>query len=158
MLGSSEAKFLLVVRLAVGWFFFYAGITKILDPAWSAKGYLMGAKTFSGFYGWLASPANIGWVNFLNEWGLTLIGLSLILGLGVRLGSLLGALLMLLYYFPVLEFPKVEHGFIVDDHIIYAAILLFFAAIRAGRYYGLDNWCANLPICRRYPRLHQIWG
>ena len=158
MLNNLEAKFLLISRLAVGWLIFYAGITKILDPAWTSKGYLMGAKTFPGFYGWFVSPENIGWVDFLNEWGLTLIGASLILGLGVRLSSILGAALMLLYYFPILEFPKVEHGFIVDDHIIYAAVLAFFAAVRAGRYYGLDNWCANLPICRRYPRLHKIWG
>ena len=158
MLSNLEAKFLLVTRLAVGWLMFYAGITKILDPTWSAKGYLMGAKTFPGFYNWLASAGNLGWVNFLNEWGLTLIGASLILGLGVRLNSILGILLMLLYYFPILEFPQVEHGFIVDEHIIYAATLAFFAAVRAGRYYGLDNWCANLPICRRYPRLHKIWG
>ena len=137
---------------------FYAGITKVLDPAWTATGYLTNAKTFPGFYGWFVSPENIGWVNFLNEWGLTLIGVSLILGLGVRLSSILGAILMLLYYFPVLEFPKVEHGFIVDDHLIYAVVLAFLATVRAGRYYGLDNWCANLPICRKYPRLHKIWG
>ena len=137
---------------------FYAGITKVLDPAWTATGYLTNAKTFPGFYGWVVSPENIGWVNFLNEWGLTLIGVSLILGLGVRLSSILGAILMLLYYFPVLEFPKVEHGFIVDDHLIYAVVLAFLATVRAGRYYGLDNWCANLPICRKYPRLHKIWG
>lgn len=158
MLDKTEAKWLTVVRVAIGWLIFYAGITKVLDPAWTAKGYLMGAKTFQGFYSWLASPQNIAWVNFLNEWGLTLIGISLILGLGARLSSILGVLLMLLYYFPVLEFPKVEHGFIVDEHIIYAALLLSFAAVRAGRYYGLDNWCASLPICRRYPRLHKIWG
>lgn len=158
MLSSLEAKLLLILRLAMGWLVFYAGITKILDPAWTATGYLTNAKTFSGFYSWFASPQNIGWVDFLNEWGLTLIGASLILGLGVRLASILGAALMLLYYFPVLEFPKVAHGFIVDDHLIYTVILLLFAAIRAGRYYGLDNWCANLPICQRYPRLHKIWG
>ena len=158
MIGKSEAKWLTVARLALGWLMFYAGITKILDPAWTSKGYLMGAKTFPGFYSWFISPENIGWVDFLNEWGLTLIGASLILGLGVRLSSVLGAALMLLYYFPVLEFPKVEHGFIIDDHIIYAVLLAFFAAVRAGRYYGLDNWCANLPICRRYPRTHRLWG
>ena len=158
MLNNVEAKFLLISRLAVGWLIFYAGITKILDPAWTSKGYLMGAKTFPGFYSWFISPENIGWVDFLNEWGLTLIGASLILGLGVRLSSVLGAALMLLYYFPVLEFPYVAHGFIVDDHLIYAAVLAVFATVRAGRYYGLDNWCANLPICRRYPRLRKILG
>ncbi|MBI2592711.1 MAG: DoxX family protein [Candidatus Colwellbacteria bacterium] len=157
-LTKNEALFLTIARVAVGWLMFYAGITKIMDPAWTAKGYLTTAKTFPELFQWFASDANIGWVNFVNEWGLTLLGISLILGIGVRLSSVLGVGLMLLYYFPVLEFPKVEHGFLVDEHIVYAAVLLFFAAVRAGRYWGLENWCANLPICRQYPKLHKFWG
>lgn len=66
---------------------------------------------------------------------------------------------MLLYYFPVLTFPMIgKNSYIVDDHIIYALILIYFASIRAGRYIGLDSWCANLPICKRYPVLHKVWG
>lgn len=149
---------LVLLRLAMGWFMFYAGITKVLNPEWSAAGYLRGAKTFPGFYQWLASPANIGWVNFLNEWGLTILGISLILGIGVRLSGVLGALLMLLYYFPVLEFPRVGHGYLVDEHIVYALVLLYVAAIRAGRMFGLDTWCAGLPIRRRFPKLHALFG
>lgn len=158
-LTKNEAIFLTILRITTGWLMFYAGITKIVNPAWTAKGYLMGAKTFPELFQWFASDANIGWVNLVNEWGLTLLGISLILGIGVRLSSVLGVGLMLLYYFPVLEFPKVAHGFLVDEHIIYASILLFFAAVRAGRYWGLENWCANLPICRQYLKLHdKYWG
>ena len=61
------------------------------------------------------------------------------MGIFVRFSSLLGAALMLLYYFPVLEFPYVAHSWLVDEHIIYALILLFFAAGRAGRVWGLDS-------------------
>lgn len=149
---------LVLLRLALGWLMFYAGITKVLDPAWSAAGYLRSAKTFSGLFQWLASPANIGWVNVVNEWGLTLLGVSLILGIGVRLSGVLGALLMLLYYFPALEFPHVEHGYLVDEHIIYALVLLYFAAVRAGRTFGLEEWCAGLPICRRFPKIRALFG
>jgi len=75
------------------------------------------------------------------------------------LSSVLGALLMLLYYFPVLSFPYIKpHSYIVDEHIIYALALIFLAAIRAGRIYGLDNWCAGLPICARFPRLRSWLG
>ena len=65
---------------------------------------------------------------------------------------------MLLYYFPAVEFPFVGHGFIVDEHIVYALILLFFAAIRAGRIWGLEERCSNLPICSRFPKLRSILG
>jgi len=158
MLEKRQIQAIAFLRIVLGWLFFWAGITKVVNPEWTAKGYLMGAKTFSGLYQWLASAGNIGWVNFLNEWGLTLVGVSLILGIGVRLSSILGASIMVLYWLPVLEFPYVEHGFIVDDHIIYAAALLLLAALKAGRYYGLEAWCAGLPICSRYPKLRSLIG
>lgn len=138
---------------------FYAGITKVLNPEWSSAGYLQGAKTFSGFFQWFLQPGILPVVNFVNEWGLTLLGISLLLGVFVRLSSLLGVLLMLLYYFPILDFPYPNpHSYIVDEHIIYAFVLLFFAAVRPGRVWGLENWCANLPICSRFPRLRAWLG
>jgi thiosulfate dehydrogenase [quinone] large subunit len=148
-----------LIRISLGWIFFYAGITKVINPNWSAAGYLNGAKTFPEFYHWLASPGVLPITKFLNEWGLTLIGLSLILGLFMRLSSVLGAAMMLLYYFPVLTFPKVgANAYLVDEHIVYALVLLFLGAIKAGRVWGLENWCASLPICSRYPKLRNLLG
>jgi thiosulfate dehydrogenase [quinone] large subunit len=153
MLERHNKKILALLRVALGWLFFYAGFTKLINPAWSAKGYLLGAKTFSGFYTWLTSDSVMPIVDFVNEWGLTLLGASLILGIAVRFSSMLGALMMLLYWFPVLTFPYVDHGYLVDDHIVYALVLLYFAAIGAGRYYGLGERCSRLPLCARYPKL-----
>lgn len=131
---------LFLLRVGMGWLFFYAGITKILDPAWSAEKYLAGAKTFPVFYHWLASPNILGVTNLLNEWGLTLIGSALILGIFVRLAALAGAVVMLLYYFPILDFPRPNpHSYIVDEHIIYALALLLLAALRTGKVWGLDR-------------------
>ena len=131
---------LFILRLAMGWAFFYAGITKILDPSWTAAGYLQGATTFPGFFQWLASPQNIIWVNFLNEWGLTLLGVALIIGIATRFSTTMGIVLMLLYYFPVLNFPLVgTHSYIIDDHIIYALVLVVLNVTRAGKYWGFDR-------------------
>lgn len=142
---------LFLCRIVVGWMFFYAGITKILDPQWSAAFYLKGAKLFPSFYAWLLQPDILSVINAVNEWGLTFLGISLILGIFVRLSSILGMALMLLYYFP-LGFPYPNaHAYIVDEHIIYAAVLLFFASVKAGRTWGLENWCSQLPICSRIP-------
>ena len=150
---------LFFLRVSLGWMFLYAGVTKILDPAWSAAGYLKGAKTFAGLYQWLAQPEIIPFVNFINEWGLTLLGASLILGVFVRLSAVLGAVLMAMYYFPILQFPYPNaHAYIIDEHVIYAAALLFLAAIRAGRVWGLERWCSNLPLCSRFPWLRNILG
>jgi len=136
---SIQKFFLALSRITVGWMFFYAGITKVLNPQWSAEGYLKGAKAFTWFFQILLDPSILPIINFMNKWGLTLLGLSLILGLFVRFSSLLGVLLMALYYI-ALGFPYPNpHSYIVDEHIIYISVLLFFAAIKAGRVFGLDG-------------------
>lgn len=136
---SRNEKFsLLAVRLILGFFYFYAGFSKLTNADWTSAGFLQGAKTFPGLFAWFASENLIGIVDFMNEWGLTLLGISLVLGLFVRLSASLGVLLMFLYYLPGLEFPYVEHGFLIDDHIILISVLIYLAIVRAGRVYGLD--------------------
>jgi len=131
---------LFFLRISLGWLFFYAGITKVLNPEWSAAGYLKGAKTFAPFYQWLLTPSVLPAIDFLNEWGLTLIGVSLILGVFVRWGSYAGILLMVLYYLPILQFPKVgDHSYIVDEHIIYIFAFLALVGFDAGKTWGLEN-------------------
>ena len=98
-------------------------------------------------------------INFLNEWGLTLIGAALILGIFVRFASFCGMVMMILYYFPILSFPYIApHSYIVDEHVIYALVFLLLAALKAGRVIGLENWCSGLPICRKFPKLRAILG
>lgn len=150
---------LALLRVVLGWLYLYAGLTQVLNPSWTAAGYLAGAKTFSGLYLWLAQPGIVPYINFVNKWSLTLLGVSLILGLGVRASSVLGAALMALYYFAILDFPYPNaHAFLVDEHIIYIAVLLFFASARAGRAYGLDEWCANLSVCAKFSKLRNLLG
>jgi thiosulfate dehydrogenase (quinone) large subunit len=137
---KDSTKILVTLRILIGWIFLYSGITKILNPDWSAAFYLKGAKTFTWFFDFLLSPEILPIVNFLNAWGLTLIGISLVLGLFTRLSAYLGVILMILYYLPVLDFPKVgDHAYLVDEHIIYATLLILIATTRAGNYFGLDT-------------------
>jgi thiosulfate dehydrogenase [quinone] large subunit len=153
--------FIFLLRVSLGVLFLYAGYSKLTaNPAWSAAGYLTHATTFPGFYAWLADPSILPMVNFLNMWGLTLIGLSLILGIFARFSSLLGALMMLLYYFPALQFPFVPsgHAFLVDEHIIYAAALLLLASLEAGRVWGLDSSLADSTIYADHPQIGAVLG
>jgi len=133
---------------------FYAGITKLMNPNWSAAGYLGNAKMLPDFYAWLTTPAVLPIINFVNEWALTLLGVSLILGVFVRLSSVLGSLLMLLYYLPILDFPYPNaHAYIVDEHIIYILVLLSFSALKAGRVFGLDRAVSRSRFMSRHPRI-----
>ena len=144
---------LLVLRLSLGALFFYSGITKVLDPSWSAAFYLKGAKTFPAFYQWFLDPSILPTINLVNEWGMILIGVALILGIFVRVASLGGIMLMILYYFPILDgFYPNAHSFIVDEHVVYACALFVLASFRAGRVFGQEKWCANLPLCPPFPK------
>ncbi len=142
---------LFLLRITVGWMFLYAGFSHVSDPNFSAAGYLAGAKILTGFYHWLASPGILPVVNFVNEWGLTLLGISLIFGFGVRISSKLGVLQMILFWLPLGILHPDAHSLIVDDHIIYAATLLVLASFSAGRSWGMDAWCSN-----KFPKL-SLW-
>jgi len=145
MANGSSKFFLFLLRISMGWIFLYSGATKLLDPKWSAEGFLKSAKTFPQFYNWLAGSQNIDWINLLNEWGQLLIGLALIFGFLTRFASVGGVLMMILYYFPGLTFPYVgAHSYLVDEHIIYALIFGFFASTLAGQYWGIDGFLWNL--------------
>ncbi len=135
---------LFLLRVSLGWYMFYAGITKVLDPSWSAEGYLKGAKLLPGFYLWLTSPGIMPVTNFINEWGLTLLGVSLILGLFVRWSAPLGALLMLLYYIPLGIIHPDAHSLVVDQHVIFGPLLVYLALVEAGKIWGLDGYISKL--------------
>ena len=150
---------LLLLRLALGWVFLYAGLTKVLSPDWTAAGYLKGAKTFTDLYQWFAADANIGWVSFLNQWGQVLIGAAMILGIGVRIASWGGALMMLLYYFPVLVFPKIgANSYLVDEHIIYALVFLVFGALGSQSTWGVSAWLKSKGLLQKPAWLAKVLG
>ena len=139
--------YLFLLRIALGWLFLYSGITKIINPKWTAAGYLQSAKTFSGFYHWLASPSLLPVTNFINEWGMTLVGAFLILGVFVRISSFAGAVLMFLYYLPILTFPYVApRSYLVDEHIVYALSFLVLGASSADQVWALQN---KYPLFRK---------
>lgn len=150
-------KFALVfLRLTLGWIFLYAGISKFMTENWSALGFLKGAKMFQGMFSFFADPSVLPYVNVINKWALLLLGLSLVLGIFIRISAPLGAALMVLYFLPR-GLPKPDPtSFIVDSHWVYAAGLFVLAAFRAGRVWGLAAWCAKLPLCKKYPRLRAI--
>ncbi len=139
---KTQTILLTLLRIAFGCLFLYAAYEKLsAEPAWSAAGYLTHAQTFSSFYAWLASDGIITVVNFLVAFGQLALGIALILGLFTRLAGFLGAVMMALFYFPILiGLHPNEHSLIVDEHVIYALGLLLVASLRAGRYWGLDRW------------------
>ncbi len=131
---------LFLLRVSLGGLFLYAGITKIFDSTWSAEGYIRGAKTFPELFQFFLDPSVLPIVNMANEWGLTLIGVALILGVFVRWAALAGMILMILYYLATLDFPHPNpHSYIVDEHVVYFFSLWVLASFQAGKVWGLGN-------------------
>ena len=149
-----------IVRAAVGWHFLYEGLIKLFADEWSAAPFLKNTYGFlSGFYHWLAaSPARLAIVDFLNVWGLILIGLALFIGLFIRWASLAGVLLLVLYYFAYPPFGISLLGsdgttYIINLLFIEAAILVFYFCYKE-KGYGLDD-AAHLFRKKREPAIVQ---
>ena len=108
----------LFIRFFLGWLFLYEGLTKLFDPGWSAEAYLRGSNGFlSPLFRFLASDQSVlSAVDFLNEWGLTLIGAGLLLGILTRLASVSGMVLLFLYYFAYPPFGDQMAGVASEGH------------------------------------------
>ena len=139
---------LLIVRLVVGWHFLYEGISKLFIPGWSSKYYLEGSLwIFKNLFGWIASnPTILGIADFLNIWGLTLIGLALIFGAFTRLAALSGTLMLLMYFvayppIPGYTFGGFEEGSYlwINKNVVEMAMLLFLAIFGGKELWGIDR-------------------
>ncbi len=130
-----------IIRVAIGWHFFYEGLTKLLMGGWTSQPYLANATGFlSGFYHWLAGLEGlVGVIDIMNVYGLILIGLALFTGLFVRLASVGGIMLLLLYYFAYppwgssLFGSSDGHFYIVNRNFIEAFLLLWFGSSLYGQ-------------------------
>jgi len=97
-------------------------------------------------------------ITFLVGYGHLLIGLSLLVGLMVRVSANFGILLLLLYWTAHMDFPFIENrnNFLVDYHIVYAGVLVQLILERAGHVWGLDAWAEKLPFFQQRPGLRKL--
>ncbi|MCP4312134.1 MAG: DoxX family protein [Bacteroidetes bacterium] len=136
-----------IIRVALGWHFLYEGLAKLLMEGWTSQAYLANATGFlSGFYHWMAgSESLVGVIDFMNVFGLVLIGLALFTGMFVRFASAAGIVLLLLYYFAYppwgisLFGSSGGHFFIVNRNLIEAFLLLWFVVGKQAGY-GIDRF------------------
>ena len=147
-LTTCQSTWLVLLRLAIGWHFLYEGLVKIFNPDWTPFGFLMDSKgMFAFIFHWMAStPKVLAAVDLLNEWGLTLIGLGLILGIFTRIATWAGMLLLAFYYIshpPLITLsyalPSEGSYFIVDKVLIEFIALGVLSVFPTGRIMGFDR-------------------
>jgi uncharacterized membrane protein YphA (DoxX/SURF4 family) len=148
VISNLSMTLLVLLRVGIGWHCLYEGLAKLFEPGWTSANYLMGSRwIFSGFFRALASnPELLKVVDFLNTWGLILIGLGLFLGAFTRIASISGAFLLVLYYLAYPPFVGMELGvpaegnyLIVNKTLIEAFGLIVLTFIPTGQYLGLDR-------------------
>ena len=88
--------------------------------------------------------------DFLFMSGLLLIGLALISGIGVKIAAVSGILMMLMMWTAVL--PPANHP-VLDDHVIYAIVLLGILVTNNEQVWGLGKWWQKQNIVKKYPIL-----
>lgn len=144
---------LVVLRILIGWHLLYEGISKLLIPNWSAKGFLSESQwIMSDVADWIISNHTIlQVVDFMNIWGLIAIGLGLILGLFARSAAIGGFLLLLLYYLnnaPIIgieySVPLEGNYLIVSKTLIEAVALFVLAVFPTSSIVGLDFYVEKL--------------
>jgi thiosulfate dehydrogenase [quinone] large subunit len=102
---------------------------------------------FKGFYNGIAGA---WWTDTLFMLGLAGIGVALMAGIAMRFAAAAGSLLLVLMWTAVL--PPASNPF-MDDHLIYAMVLVALALAGAGRFLGLGHAWERLPIVQRHPFL-----
>ena len=172
--GTGFQRALEVLRIAYGVTFLWAFLDKLLalgfhtgydqegnldrfgPAAWvnggsPTEGFLAfgvpADNPFKGFFDALAGQAWVDWVFML---GLLGIGVTLLLGVGMRLGTAAGALMYAFMYAAVLP---LENNPVVDDHVIGVIVMSVLALGGTGALWGLWGPWRRTALVREHPVL-----
>ncbi len=143
---------LVVLRVLIGWHFLYEGLSKLANPDWTSVAFLLDSEGFlsSLFHSMASDPGVLKIVDFLNIWGLILIGLGLMLGLFSRVSIIAGIALLGMYYLSHPPFvgytfsvPSEGSYLWVNKNLIEMAALAVLLLFPTSRQTGIDRFIFN---------------
>lgn len=141
---------LAATRIALGFIFLWAFLDKTMGLGYAtpaAKAWVLGNSPTSGFlrgvdgptadfFNALAGNVFVDWIFMI---GLLGLGLSLILGVGLRIAAIAGTLLLSMMWAAAL--PMTTNP-ILDDHVIYA-LVLWVIALTPRKISFVEQWLSN---------------
>jgi thiosulfate dehydrogenase [quinone] large subunit len=172
--GPWFARALATLRIAFGITFLWAFLDKAFalgfhtgydqegnldrfgDAAWinggsPTEGFLMfgvpEGNPFKGFFNGMADSVFIEWLFMA---GLLGIGLTLLLGIGMRIGTAAGAAMYAFMYAAALP---LENNPVVDEHLIGIIVMAVLALGAAGTTWGLQNRWNRTDLVTKLPVL-----
>lgn len=153
---------LALLRLSMSFIFLWAFFDKVFGLGFATKAgkaWIDGVSPTTGFLSnavhgpfvnLFHSLAGQAWVDWAFMLGLLFVGTGLLLGTWMRLTAGAGTAMMLLMYLALM--PSANNP-VVDDHIIYALVLMFLSVFGAGDIFGLGNWWKSQSFVKRWPIL-----
>jgi len=173
-----------VSRILLGFVFLWAFLDKTFGLGWatpSAQAWKFGAGDGSPTYGFLKfatnpnSPLHSVWVSFSttaegnpNAWtnwlfmlGLLGIGVALVFGIFMRIGTISAVVLLAMMWlaeWPVSKMLDAQgvntfNAPVIDYHVIYAVFAITLMLLGAERWLGLGKWWESHDFVKRHPWL-----
>lgn len=166
-------ELLAVLRILTGLTFLWAFFDKTFGLGYAtgaARAWVAGGSPTRGFLGGVdVGPLQGGFRsmagNPVADWlfmiGLLGIGLALVLGIGMRVAAVTGAVLLMAMWlasWPMAALnaagePTSSNNPFIDDHLVNAVLVIALAVYAAGDTWGLGRTWAGLPLVRRNPWL-----
>jgi len=156
--GPLAGYWFAILRVLTGWWFFHAGVTKIIEDGFN---YTYGPVFLKGMSGTVLGPfatflgTDLAW---LIKPGVplfeTLIGLGLIFGVLTRLAAFGGVFFMTLFWVGNADFA---HGLVSSD-MLGLLLMMTMVVFATGRYFGLDAIIERTDFVERHPRLRYLLG
>jgi len=160
-------------RISLGLIFLWAFLDKLFglgfatcrDAATSAvnvgcsQAWVNGGSPTSGFLGHATQGpfadlyqklAGHGWVDWAFMAGLLGVGVGLVLGIGVRIATVAGMVMLALMWSSLL-WP--ENNPVIDDHIVYILVLLAVNLANSQQKWGLRDRWVNTNLVKSAPFL-----
>lgn len=146
---------LVISRILIGWYFLYEGVSKILNPGWSANFFLLDSQGFfAPLFKSLAFHAELLSVaDFLIQWGLAAIGFWLIVGLFTRVAIVFGIIITALFSLshpPLIgveyALPTSDNAMWVGKNIIFIFLLILLYLFPTSDTIGIDRFYLRKKI------------
>ncbi len=146
--NKSQLFALVSLRVLIGWYFLYEGLVKFLNPNWTSLGYLKDSKGwFSPLFNFITEHEFLmSLADNLNIYGLTIIGLLLIVGLFTKAAGFGAISLLSLYYLshpPLLNvvymLPTEGSYLWIDKNVIMLCAVVVLILFPTSTQIGLDR-------------------
>lgn len=171
--NEKSLYFLALARIGLGLTFLWAFFDKLLGLGFATcrnaetntvamyceKAWINGGSPTTGFLKFATKGplaefyqglAGNGVVDVLFMGGLLLIGFALVAGIGMRLATISGVVLLMMMWSSMM-LP--ENNPLLDDHVIYSIVLLALLTSNQNQKWGLRSWWVKQSIVKRFPVL-----